>query len=118
MPQPNIANPTQVLGKNDVLDLTTSAQAITSNTNASALLHSESLTVCNVSASAATVTVDLYDTVGASATEICVIPIGANQMLEVIKKDSPKKILPDQALRLTASANSALKAVHTYLEIT
>jgi hypothetical protein len=118
MPQPNIANPTQVLGKNAVLDVTTSAQAITSNTDASTLLHSESLTVCNTSATAATITVDLYDTVSTTATEICVIPVGANQMLEIIKKDSPKKILPDQQLRLTASANSALKAVHTYLEIT
>ena len=116
MPQPNIAAPTNVLGKNDVLAVTTTATAITANSNANACLHSESLTVCNVSNATVTVTVDLYD--GTTATEICVIPVGANQMLEIIKKESPKKLLPDQSLRLTASADNALKAVHTYLEIT
>lgn len=116
MPQPNIASPTNVAGKNDVLSVTTAATAITANANANACLHSESLTVCNITSTAVTVTVDLYD--GTTATEICVIPIPANQMLEVIKKDSPKKLLTGQSLRLTATANSALKAVHTYLEIT
>jgi carbamoylphosphate synthase large subunit len=116
MPQPNIAAPTNVAGKNDVLAVTTTATAITANSNAGACLHSESLTVCNVSNATATLTVDLYD--GTTATEICVIPIGAQQMIEIIKKESPKKILPDQSIRLTASVDNALKAVHTYLEIT
>lgn len=116
MSQPNLNAPTNVLGKNDVLAITTSAADITANSNANTILHSESLTVCNTTNTAVTLTVDLYD--GATATEICVIPVGGYQMLEVIKKDSPKKILPNQSLRLTASANNALKAIHTYLEIT
>lgn len=116
MPQPNIAAPTSVLGKNDVLAVTTSATAITSNSNANACLHSESLTVCNITDTAATITVDLYD--GTTATEICVITVGAKSMLEIIDKSTPKKILPGQSLRLTGSVNSAFKAIHTYLEIT
>lgn len=116
MPQPNLASPTNVAGKNDVLDVTTDATAITSNSNSNAILHSESLTVCNTTQSAATVTVDLYG--DSTATEVCVIAIPAQSMLEVINKNTPKKILPGQSLRLTASANSALKAIHTYLEIT
>lgn len=116
MPQPNIASPTNVAGKNDVLSVTTAATAITANANANACLHSESLTVCNVTDTAATVTVDLYN--GTTATEICVIVVGAKSMLEVIDKSTPKKILPGQSLRLTGSVNNALKAIHTYLEIT
>lgn len=117
MPQPNLASPTNVAGKNDVLAVTTAPAAITANaSNSNKLVHSESLTVCNTTESAATVTVDLYD--GTTATEVCVISVPAQSMLEVINKNTPKKILPGQSLRLTASANSALKAIHTYLEIT
>ena len=116
MPQPNLASPTNVAGKNDVLAVTNSATAITANSNANACLHSESLTVCNVTDTAATVTVDLYD--GTTATEVCVIVVGAKSMLEVIDKTTPKKLLTGQSLRLTGSVNSALKAIHTYLEIT
>jgi hypothetical protein len=117
MAQPNLNSPTNVAGKNDVLAVTTSPAAITANApESNKLIHSESLTVCNVTDNAATVTVDLYD--GTTATEVCVIVVGAKSMLEVIDKNTPKKILPGQSLRLTGSVNSALKAIHTYLEIT
>ena len=117
MPQPNLNSPTNVAGKNDVLAVTTTPTAITAiASNGNQLIHSESLTVCNTTQSAVTVTVDFYD--GTTATEICVISIPAQSMLEVINKNTPKKILPGQSLRLTASADSALKAIHTYLEIT
>jgi hypothetical protein len=121
MPYPNLASPTNVAGKNDVLAVTTTPTAITSNITTGnepqKLIHSESLTVCNVTDAAATVTVDLYSG-GGDPTEICVIVVGAKSMLEVIDKTTPKKLLTGQSLRLTGSVNSALKAIHTYLEIT
>lgn len=119
MPQPNLNSPSNVVGKNNAMAVTTVRTAITTNSNNDAILHSESLTVCNTSQSAVTVTVD-FDTgvQDAAPVELCVISIPAQSMLEVINKNTPKKLLPLQSIRLTASADSALKAIHTYLEIT
>ena len=119
MPQPNLNSPSNVVGKNNAMAVTTVRTAITTNSNNDAILHSESLTVCNTSQSAVTVTVDFdIGAQDADPFEICVISIPAQSMLEVINKNTPKKLLPLQSIRLTASADSALKAIHTYLEIT
>lgn len=116
MAAPNIVNVTTIIGNTGVLNVTTSATAIATNSAASNKVYKiNSLYVSNNDNSTSyKLTVDLYRSSTAYPFGVN-IAIPANSTLDVISK--PLYLLEGDALRLTADANSKLVAVASWEEI-
>lgn len=119
MANPNIINVTSILGKTDVLAVTTTPTDITANSAASGKVFKiNSLTVANVDGTnAAEITVSLYRSTTAYPI-LSTVTVPADSTLIGISKDTSIFLLEGDALRLTASANGDLVAVCSYEEIT
>jgi hypothetical protein len=115
MANPNLANVTSILGNTDVLSVTTTATAITTNSAASGLIYKvNSLTVANIDG---TNPADITAYLVRSATNYAItstITVPADATLVVISKDSAVYLEEGDSITLTASANGDLQAICSY----
>ena len=116
MSAPNIVSVGTITGNTAVLAITTSATAIVTNSAASGkVLKVNSLYIANIDGTnSATVNVDLYR--GSTAYHLAkTITVAADSTLDLLSNSI--YLEEDDALRLTASANSDLEAVCSYEDI-
>jgi len=115
MAAPNMYNAIVVTGNTDVLNVTTSATAITSNPSSSGKVYKiNTLIVSNIDGTnPADITVDLLR--GADSYKIAsTVTVPADATLVVISKDSGIYLQEDDSLRCLASANGDLQAICSY----
>jgi len=123
MAAPNIVNVTSIIGKTNVVDLsTTNATLVVENAAASnKVLKINSLVVSNVDGTnAADITISLYseDNIGGTATQIVsTVSVPADASLIVIDKNSFIYLEEDKSIGATAGSASDLKVVCSYEEI-
>ena len=116
MTAPNLMSVTTLTAKSAVQNITTSPTAIVTNSAASGkLVKVIALYISNVNGTtSADVSVDLYRST--TAYEIAsTVAIPADSVLDLVSKNI--YLEEGDSLRLTASANSYLKAVCSYEEI-
>lgn len=118
MANPNIVTTSSIYGRTDVLAVTTSLTAITSNGSSSGKVYRiNSLIVSNVNgASAVDVSVELQRS-GVSYHLAKTLSIAADSTASVVGKSNPLYLLEGDSLWLVASANSAAEAICSYEEI-
>ncbi len=118
MANPNIVAVTDIRGKTAVLDVTTSATAIVSNSAASGKIFKiNSLIISNIDGTnPADITVDIFRS-STSYKLASTITVPADATLVVISKDVGVYLEEGDSLRCLASANSDLQAVCSYEEI-
>lgn len=123
MAAPNIVNVSTIIGKTNVVNLTsTSATSIVSNAASSnKVFKINSLYVANVDGSTACeVTINLYSAaaLGGTATEICrTVSVPADATLVVIDKNSSIYLEEDKSIGAIAGVANDLKIVCSYEEI-
>ena len=123
MAAPNIVNVTTIIGKANVVDLTTtSATAVVSNPASSGKVFKiNSLVVSNVDGTnAADITVSYYseDDIGGTATQIVsTVSVPADASLVVIDKNTSIYLEEDKSIGATAGSASDLKVLVSYEEI-
>ena len=118
MANPNIVNVTTIQGKVAGAAVTTSAAALVTNASSSGkILKINALSIANISASAASINVDVYKNQTTAYRLAYTITVPANATLVVISKDTSIYLEENDSLRITASANTALEAVCSYEEI-
>jgi hypothetical protein len=123
MAAPNIVNVTSIIGKTNVVNLTTTnATLVLENAAASnKVLKINSLVVSNVDGTnAADITISLYseDNIGGTATQIVsTVSVPADASLIVIDKNSFIYLEEDKSIGATAGSASDLKVVCSYEEI-
>lgn len=117
MSNPNLAAAGNIYAKTDVLAATTTPTAITTNSAASGKVFKVNmLTLANKTNANVDATVDLYRSSTAYKLVHAVsVPSGAT--LVVLAKENPMYLNEGDALRVTASANSALDAISSYEEL-
>lgn len=118
MANPNIVNVTTISGKVVGAAVTTSASALVTNASSSGkILKINSLSVANISGSAATINVDVYKNQSTAYRLAYTITVPVAATLVVLSKDTSIYLEENDSLRVTASANTALEAVCSYEEI-
>jgi hypothetical protein len=115
MAAPNIVGVTTITGKTDVLDVTTTATAITTNAAASGQVYKiGSLVVSNVDGTNdADITVDLFRSSTAYKIANSII-VPAASTLVLISKDTAIYLEEGDELRCTAANNNYLQAICSY----
>jgi len=123
MVAPNIIDVTTILGKADVVSLTsTSATSVLSNAAASGKVFKvNSLVVSNVDGTnAADITISYYseDDIGGTETEIVsTVSVPANASLIVVDKNTSLYLEEDRSIGATAGSSNDLKVIVSYEEI-
>ena len=115
MAAPNVVLTNSMTGKTDVLSVTTTATAITSNAAASDKVYKiNSLVISNIDGTnAADITVDFFR--ASTAYRIAsTITVPADASLVVISKEIGLYLEEGDSLRLTASANGDLQGICSY----
>jgi len=114
MANPNIVNVTSILGKTAVQAVGTSAADIVVNSAASnTIVKINSLTISNISGSAATITVSVFrSSVEYKVAHVISVPSAASFIS--IDKQTSIYLEEGDSLRLTAGTGSALHAVCSY----
>lgn len=115
MAAPNVVLTNSMIGKTDVMSVTTTATAITTNNAASDKVYKiNSLVVSNIDGTNnADITVDLFrasTAYGIAST----LTVPADASLVVISKEIGLYLEEGDSLRLTASANGDLQAICSY----
>jgi hypothetical protein len=118
MAAPNIVNVATITGKTAVLNATTSATAIVTNSAASGKVFKINvLNLANINGSnAVDVTVDLYRS-SVAYNIMYTVSVPADSTLVGISKDTAIYLEEGDALRITASSNSYLTAICSYEEL-
>lgn len=118
MANPNIVNVSVIQGKVAGAAVTASAVALVTNAASSGkILKINSLSIANISAAAATITVDVYKNQTTAYRLAFTISVPVAATLVVISKDTSIYLEENDSLRVTASATSSLEAVCSYEEI-
>lgn len=123
MAAPNIVNVSNILGKTNVVDLTTTnATSVVSNAASSGkVLKINTLVVSNVDGNSPyDITINLYSqaAAGGTATQIAsTISVPADATLVVIDKSTSLYLEEDKSIGAIASSASKLKVVCSYEEI-
>jgi len=114
MSAPNIVNVQTITGTLAVQQVTTSATAIVTNSSSSSQVYKvNTLTISNVGASAATITVDVYR----SSTPYRIsynVSVPVNATFTPIDRTAMLYLNEGDVLRLTASAANTLEATCSY----
>ena len=115
MAAPNVVNVSSILGKTDVMNVTTTETAITTNATSSNKLYKvNSIVVSNVDGvNAADISIDLFR----SSTAYYLartITVPADSTLVVLSKDMSIYLEEGDAIRCLASANGDLQAICSY----
>lgn len=118
MAAPNIVNVATITGKTAVLNATTTATAIVTNSAASGkVIKVNTLHIANINGTtAADITVDLFRS-STAYNIMYTVSVPADSTLVGISKDTAIYLEEGDSLRLTASANSYLTGVCSYEEI-
>lgn len=118
MAAPNIVNVATITAKTAVLNATTSATAIVTNSAASGkVLKINALHIANVNGTAAAdITVDIYRS-STAYNMLYTVSVPNDSTLVAISKDTSIYLEEGDSLRLTASANSYLTGVCSYEEL-
>lgn len=113
MAAPNIVSVSSMIGKTDLMSVTTVATAITTCTT-DKLYKVNSLVISNIDGTnAADITVDIYR--GATAYHLArTITVPADATLIVVSKDMGIYLEEGDAIRCTASADGDLQAACSY----
>jgi len=123
MAAPNIVNTSTIVGKTNVVDLTTTnATSVVSNAASSGkVLKINTLVVSNVDGNSPyDITINLYSqaAAGGTATQIAsTISVPADATLVVIDKSTSIYLEEDKSIGAIASSASKLKVVCSYEEI-
>ena len=118
MANPNIVNVSVIQGKVAGAAVTTSAVALVSNAASSGKIFKiNSLSIANIGASNASITVDVYKGQSTAYRLAYTITVPTAATLVVVSKDTSIYLEENDSLRVTASANTALEAVCSYEEI-
>lgn len=118
MANPNIVNVATIQGKVAGAAVTNSASALVTNSSGSGkIIKINALSIANISASTATITVDIYKNQTTAYRLAYTISVPAAATLIILSKDTSVYLEENDSLRVTASANSALEAVCSYEEI-
>jgi hypothetical protein len=123
MANPNIVNVTSIYGSVAYLaPANTTANSLVSNAASSGtIIKVDSLTVANVTASAALVTVSVNSAAAGGGTPYRVayqISVPANSTLQVVDKNNFLFLTENTSLVVTSGTSSALEYVATYETIT
>ncbi len=123
MVAPNIINVTTILGKADVVDLTTtSVTTVLSNAAASGKVFKvNSLVVSNVDGTnAADITISYFGAASLGGTEteiVSTVSVPANASLIVVDKNTSLYLEEDRSIGATAGSANDLKIVVSYEDI-
>jgi len=115
MAAPNIVGVTSIIGKTDVLDVSTTASAITTNAASSGQVYKiNSLFISNINGeNLGEVTVDLFrDSSSYKIANTVVVP--ADATLVVISKDTSIYLQEGDSIRCKATNSNYLQAVCSY----
>lgn len=117
MANPNIVNVTTIYGNTGVLAVSTVAANVVANPSSSGSIYKlNSLSVGNINTTAASVTVQLNR--GGSNTTIAQnLPVAANSMQVILGKDTMIYLLENDAIQLSATANTCLTAIASWEQI-
>ena len=118
MAEPNIVNVTSIIGKTAVLDATTVATAIVTNSAASnKVFKINSIIAANVDGTnAADITIDLFRS-SVAYPIASTITVPADAILVVLSKETAIYLEEGDAIRCTASANGDIEVICSYEEI-
>jgi hypothetical protein len=115
MAAPNIVNVTTITGKTDVLNVTTTATAVTTNSASSGEVYKiNSVLISNIDGTDdADISLDLFR--GSNAYNIVsTVTVPADSTLVALSKDSSIYLEEGDAIRAIASANSDLQVLCSY----
>lgn len=115
MAAPNIVSVATITGKTDVLNATTTATAVTTNSAASGQVYKiNSIIVSNIDGTNdADVSLDLFRTSNAYNI-VSTVTVPADSTLVALSKDTAIYLEEGDAIRATASANSDLQVLCSY----
>lgn len=114
MSNPNIVTITTMTGNTDVLNVSTSMTAITSNGSGSGTVSRiNTLLASNKSANAVTVSVELYRAT-VSYPIVTTISISPGSVFAIIGKDTPVYLQEGDQIRMLASAGSSIVGICSY----
>ena len=115
MAAPNIVNVATITGKTDVLNATTSATAITTNSAASGEVYKiNSIIVANVDGTNdADITLDLFRS-SVAYNFVSTVTVPADSTLVAISKETALYLEEGDSIRATASANGDLQVICSY----
>ena len=118
MAAPNIVNVTSIIGKTAVLEATTVATAIVTNSAASnKVFKINSIIAANVDGTnAADITIDLFRS-SVAYPIASTITVPADATLVVLSKETAIYLEEGDAIRCTASANGDIEVICSYEEI-
>jgi hypothetical protein len=118
MSNPNLAAVTSILGNVGNVALTTSAQSLASNAaSSSTILKVESIIVANSTASAVTVTVNIYSQAALAGTAYPIasgLSIPAYSQVPIVDKSTSFYLMENMSLGALAGSNSALTTTTTW----
>jgi len=117
MANPNIATTNALYGRTQLQHVTTTPTAIADNAAGSnKVFKLNTLVITNLGTSVASITADIFRS--GDATKLAnQIPVPAQSSLVLIAKENPFYLLEGDALRLTASVNSALDGICSFEEV-
>ena len=115
MAAPNIVSVAQITGKTDVLDATTTATAVTTNSAASGQVYKiNSIIVANVDGTNdADITIDLFRSSTAYKL-VSTVTVPADSTLIALSKETAIYLEEGDAIRATASADGDLQVICSY----
>jgi hypothetical protein len=115
MAAPNIVSVATITGKTDVLNATTVANAVTTNSSASGEVYKvNSVIVANIDGTNdADITLDLYRS-NTAYNIISTVTVPADSTLVALSKETALYLEEGDAIRATASANSDLQVLCSY----
>jgi hypothetical protein len=115
MAAPNIASLATITGKTDVLNATTTATAVTTNSAASGQVYKvNSVIVANIDGTNdADITIDLFRS-STAYNLVSTITVPADSTLITLSKETAIYLEEGDAVRATASANGDLQVICSY----
>lgn len=117
MANPNLASAGNIYAKTDLLAVSTSSTAITSNSASSGkVLKVNSLLIANTGSSSVDATAKIVRS-SSSYKLANIVSVPAGSTLVVLGKENPVYLLEGDSIEVAASAASSLDAVCSYEEI-
>ena len=123
MANPNIVNLTNILGKTELISLSTTSatQVLTNAASSGKVLKINSIYVTNIDGTnAANITINLYDQAAMAANAFPIastISVPANSSLVVVERNAGIYIMEDKSIGAIASAANDLVVICSYEDI-
>tara|TARA_A100001015_G_C15018746_1_gene726873 strand:- start:1144 stop:1518 length:375 start_codon:yes stop_codon:yes gene_type:complete len=123
MANPNIVNLTNILGKTELINLSTTSatQVLTNAASSGKVLKINSIYVTNIDGTnAANITINLYDQAAMAGNAFPIastISVPANSSLVVVERNAGIYIMEDKSIGAIASAANDLVVICSYEDI-